>query len=486
MSRLRVVVPVVSTLLAFATGPIAAQDAGGDPSTSGLPEEVQAPNTEEKVLYELNLGLYKEVEREHSGENYLIPFYSYAYDERSNHKEFVLWPLLTGYYADSNSDYFFSFPILTLAGSYKDPEREMSGFVALPILTFGLDEKSSDGVERSQWFSLPLLSLSQSQRVTQPDATFEYTTHASILFQNRNIRLDYKQADGSQESVRMHRWALTPIHLKQEIDFCTFRDSTWNQERETQFLYLWDFAVFNYHVRENYSYPGAYLNEYEWVLQDAQGHDKSVIRPDMIEGGRETEPISHVGFLDPILSFESTSGPYSRTEFLPFFTHTVHGEQDDFHVIPLFTTFQEDGVRFDPVKSFSKMWPLAYWDENRRKADILWPLITWEDQDDLKAFRVRTRFLFDYQRRGTYQRFDLVEGLLYDHKWGKGRRSVDVLGGLLYAEEERPEPGISRWEILKGLIYGEEETPEASYIKVFLLKFKTRDKVPPAAETERK
>ena len=99
------------------------------------------------------------------------------------------------------------------------------------------------------------------------------------------------------------------------------------------------------------------------------------------------------------------------------------------------------------------------------------------------------RFLFEISGVNPellVMRFDLVEGLLYDHKWGKGRRSVDVLGGLLYAEEERPEPGISRWEILKGLIYGEEETPEASYIKVFLLKFKTRDKVPPAAETERK
>lgn len=462
--------PLLALAALLAQG-LPAQEAAG---------EAEGPGTEDEVLHKLNLGLYIDIEREHSGETHLIPFFSYDYDNREEKTGLVLWPLLTGYYSDWNSSYWFSFPLLSFSGTYRTPEQEMTGFVCLPLLTLSQTVERTDGQTSNQWFSLPLLSLYNSRKTIRDDVSFEFETFSSLLFQHRQINLDYKGENGQDTSVRMSRWALTPLHLKSELDFFTFKDSRWNKDRETQFLYVWDFAIFDHHVRHNYSYPGAYLSEYEWTLQDT--FDSGVVRPDMVRPGGETAPITHFGIFDPIFNIESSSSGYSRLELQPFFTHRVRGEERELHLIPFFTTFREDGVRFDPLKSFTKMFPLAYYDENRRRAEILWPLITWEDQDDLQAFRIRTRGLFDYQKRGTYQSIDLVEGLLYDHKWGKGRRKVDVLGGLLYSEEEIPEPGISRWDILRGLIYGEEETPDGSYIKVFMMKFKVRDKVPPEDE----
>ncbi|MBI4612138.1 MAG: hypothetical protein HY720_00850 [Planctomycetes bacterium] len=455
-----------------------------DEEEPGEGAEKEAPGTEEKVLSKLNLGIYQEETRENSGFSQLIPFYTYRYDRRSKESELVVWPLLTGYRSDENSDLFFSLPILTQSGTRRLPDRTVRGFVSLPILTVSEHETSTKGEDRSMWFSVPLLSLSQSQTAKQDKATFRYSAYANVLFQTRDLQFDFQTPAGKEESVHVQRWAFTPFHMKKELDFFTAKDAWWNRDRETQFLYLWDFALFDHHVRHNRSFPGAYLDEYEWTVQDR--YDLSAIRADMIEGGGEVEPIDHFGFLDPVFNFESNTSDYSRLEFGPFFMHRRHGDADEWHVTPLFTSFREDGVHFDPFLSFQKMFPLSYYDENSGKADILWPLIHFQDQDDLKIWRVRTRFLFDYHERGTYTSFDLVEGLLYDHKWGRGRREVDVLGGVLFNQKENPPGQTSSWEILKGVIYGEEETPEASYIKVFLLKFKTRDKVPPPEEEEEK
>ena len=449
-----------------------------EPSTSSPGKAPPKGANRSEPTYKLNLGLYYRVDWPDSGRQFMVPFFDSSYDQSRQMNQFRLWPLLSGYYTDQQSDYWYSFPLFTVAGTLQRPDLRVSGFASLPLLTFQYEvEQESRNQRSSQWFCLPLLSLVSKQSGPRGTVHIEEMTWASPFLHDFEQSLSAKK-DGKNKKLQIEKLELAPLHFllsrgRAQYDLSIISDARWQNDRRFRLFQTLDLSVIEFHKRYNPRFPGYEISKLQQRVRDIQG--ERALKVDEIPFDSQGTPTTHFGFLDPFFSVESNANGYQRIEWMPFFSHTSDSKSSRWAIPFMFMEIEDGKPHFRPIRALQKSFPLAYHDENSGRTDVLWPLISWAQLPEIDQTDFRIRFLVDYQQRQDLLQLQMGMGMLYNHQAGPGGHKKDVLGGLLFSDIEHKSRSFRRWDILKGFLFGYEERADHDVVEIFrFFRFKTR------------
>lgn len=415
------------------------------------PEEATKP---ESAATDVNLLLFRHARSKRGGTDMLLPFYLYDYDNETREREFLFVPLLSGFNVSPTNEYWFSMPLLTLFGASRAQKTEASYFASLGLLTFSSSEISPH-YESHEFVSLPLLARSSRRiyRGSRGTVTYETWSAPLPLLSSERIVRESKVNEG--ERLEILRRSLITLPMGGEDRLSLAEINTWGEDRQLQMFNLFNFSLFGF-ARFRGRYPGARFLE------------QMAVSPDAAEGGAGELPeadqpvVTHFNLFGPMISLRTNVVDDTRWEFLPLFSYRKSKEGTSFRVIPLLFELRDGSPRLS-LTNLTKLWPLLYHDEYRRRWDILWPLAYYRDDEIEDRTELRVRLLFRYYQKADYSELRLLDGLLYSEQGNDEKRSSSVLLGYLYSSESEPAKGYYRWDILRGLLFGmsqrEGETP---------------------------
>ncbi len=436
----------------------------------------QAAPSEKDV--DINLLFFQHRRSKQAGADVLIPLYSYDYDVERQEREFTFFPLMTGFTVSPTNEYWFSLPMLTVFGGSRSQDAERSYFASLGLLTFSSSEVSPH-LEQHEFVALPLLARSSRRvyRGSRGSVTWETWTAPFPLISTERITREIKGAP--EQKLEIQKRSILTLPMGGEDRFSIADLNHWGRDRQVQLLNLFNFSLFEF-ARFQGRYPGS---RYVKAAATTAASADQKLTPKQSD---ELPIVSQFNIFGPMLSFRTDVRTETRWEFLPLFHYRRKGPDTSFRILPLMFELRNGSPRFSPLGSLSKLWPLLYHDEYKRRWDILWPLAYYRDDEVEDRTEMRVRLLFRYYQKEDYRELSLLDGLLYSHQATDEKSNSSVLLGYLFSAETNEAESSYRWDILRGLLFGmsqrKGETPTYQFFFIRLGGKKIEQK---AAETKK-
>ncbi len=435
-----------------------------NPGPAVAPQKAAAPKKKasNKPDVDINLLFFQRRRSAAGGRDWLLPLYTYDYSNETGEREFTIIPLASGCQVSPTSEYWFSLPLLTVYGGSRSEKNENTYFASLPLLSMARSDKTP-WREQHEFVSLPLLAMSSKQiyRGSRGTVTHESSAAPAPLIYTERITREDRKGNNRLEILKRSILML-PLGEKDrgEDRFSVVDLERWGPDRQIRMFNLFNFSLFSF-SRFQGRYPGSRFIR----VASGKAVDEQQSKPSA------SEPfVTSFGVLGPMISFRTDGHQETRWEFLPLFHYHRKGEDTDFRIIPLLFHMRNGSPRISPIDNLFKLWPLLYYDEYKRRYDILWPLAYYRDDEIEDRTELRIRLLFRYFQKEEFTEVRLLDGLLYSHQGDDQKSSTSMLMGYLFSAESQSAEEYYRFDILRGLIFGmsRRKGEEPTYRFLFL------------------